>query len=930
MSSIAGSVLSIAILIGTNEVVLDAWLNSSFVLSRLSFPPSDMPRLVLQLGLVLLFLGATSFVALLAHATGGESRRGFITDAAAFVIAYGLSVRFGLEAHVLLSALPLLAARNAAICWRGIREVLSRPGALFRAATYGALGIVAVTAFYPALAYFRETTIRDFVETTVRPVVLQHDSSRTDAVLQVAEAIDRMEARGELSELGRSDMAFEIWLETGLASSSLSSAIEILDGDARMMSRFALSYPLVAPSDHPGPAPSEWLLIDESVESDPNHPGVLMARSVAGPDGRPWEIHVRLAADWKNLPFISTRNPYLNLFRTRGFEAGSRFPYRELYLSVMELDGRPVFQSTEGLVPPPGDVLDRARKDALWWRFSRDGEVHEAHVFADEQHVYVLSYPRTALLTFAAELASWAVLAASLAAVLLLSWLGLGALKSPWGVPAGEIWATIGTSFSGKLYVAFVLIALIPIALLAFLTRGLVIGQLQEDVEQEGTSRAHVVERLVGAFPRAVPADGTELSANVTDAILERVGALAGVDVDVYAEGELVATSKPELFGSGLLKTRAVPSAYRKIVLERRIHSIHRQSVGSFQYLVASAPVELQPSMEPGILSIPLASREAEISRRVSALDDALLLAALGLSIAALSLAYSLAKRIAGPVNALTEATHRVAGGDLDVSLQTESKDEIGTLFASFIQMTADLKRQRADLERTKKLEAWAEMARQVAHEVKNPLTPIQLSTEHLLRVYTDPDVDFESVLRECSDTILEQVKTLRQISMEFSTFASPEPLKPEDTDVGELLRDTVEPYLTAPPDGVTVELDQAGELPRMRVDRRLLKRTLLNLIENALHAVGDGGVIRIQAKPTRLNGGGFVELTVTDTGVGIESEIAERIFEPYFSTRATGTGLGLAIAKKVVADHGGTIALESEPGRGTRVTIHLPMDSPD
>jgi two-component system nitrogen regulation sensor histidine kinase NtrY len=162
---------------------------------------------------------------------------------------------------------------------------------------------------------------------------------------------------------------------------------------------------------------------------------------------------------------------------------------------------------------------------------------------------------------------------------------------------------------------------------------------------------------------------------------------------------------------------------------------------------------------------------------------------------------------------------------------------------------------------------------------------------------------------------------------MEFSTFASPEPLRPELCDLGELVRETVAPYVQAPPSGVRVSVEVADGLPRVSADARLLKRTLLNLVENALHAVnGDGSVdIDVREGPS---GAHLVEVAVVDTGVGVDPELKERIFEPYFSTRAAGTGLGLAIAKKVVEDHGGTIDLESEPGQGTTVRMRLPVES--
>jgi nitrogen fixation/metabolism regulation signal transduction histidine kinase len=370
--------------------------------------------------------------------------------------------------------------------------------------------------------------------------------------------------------------------------------------------------------------------------------------------------------------------------------------------------------------------------------------------------------------------------------------------------------------------------------------------------------------------------------------------------------------------------------AQREIVVERRSHSLHQESVGAFQYLVVSVPIDLEPWTEPGILSIPLASRQVEIDRRVASLNQTLLLAAALFSIAAAGLAYLLARGIAGPIRELTGATHAVAEGSFDVSLETSSRDEIGALFSSFNQMTEDLKRQREDLEKSKKLEAWAEMARQVAHEVKNPLTPIQLSTEHLLRVYGDPDVNFEKVLKECSETILQQVKTLRQISMEFSTFASPGPLVFEPTDIASLVRDTAAPYVQSAPSGIRLEVATESDLPVARVDRRLIQRTLVNLIENALNALNGSGRIEVQVSKITRGGTPFVALTVRDDGVGIEPEVKARVFEPYFSTRAAGTGLGLAIARKVVEDHGGTIALESEPGRGTEVTIQLPVATGD
>jgi signal transduction histidine kinase len=920
--------LALAAFLGVHTVVLDAWLNSSLALSEVSFSGDDIPRLTVQLGLMALFFSA----ALLGHrllaprGPSSPSSRAVLVqlavDAALVAAAYvALSPR-GYGDQVLLATIPLvtlhlLALRRARWKRVGIRTPI-------------ALLLTSVAVFYPGVAWFERTSIRNFIQSTVTPAVLQHASSRWSTLLETARDVDRMYAEGGLGDFGREDLAFTIWVATDLSVSSLSSSVEILDPDLRVVSRFSLNFPASPLEDEKSRAPEEWVPEERRFPGNPDHPGFLAARrSFLGPDLELWEVRLGVAADWRNLPFISTSDPYLQLFRAAAVEAPLRYPHQELELFVLTHEGRAVFQSVGGNLEPGEELLSRAGETPLWWEHPHEGQVHRTYLVADAEYVYALSYPKKLPLDFAAELTRWLLLAGVVAGVGLSAALLLAALGASAGIHPRELVAGIVSSFSGKLYVAFVMLALASIVSLAFLIRGIVIRDLQRDVEREAVDRALVAEQLVREVHISRPTSALGM-APLTDSVLERVSGLASVDVDLYIGGELLATSKPELVASGLLGSRAAPAAQREIVVERRSHSLHRESVGAFPYLVVSVPIVLEPWTEPGILSIPLASRQVEIDRRVASLNQTLLLAAVAFSIAAAALAYFLARGIAGPIKELTDATHAVAEGSFDVSLETRSRDEIGALFSSFNQMTEDLKRQREDLEKSKKLEAWAEMARQVAHEVKNPLTPIQLSTEHLLRVYGDPDVDFEKVLRECSETILQQVKTLRQISMEFSTFASPGPLALEPTDIASLVRDTVAPYLKSAPSGIRLLVDAEPDPPEARVDRRLIQRTLVNLIENALHALNGNGRIEVKVSKITRDGAPFVAVTVRDDGIGIEPGVRARVFEPYFSTRAAGTGLGLAIARKVVEDHGGTITLESAPGKGTEVTIQLPVRRTD
>ncbi len=907
--------LALAAFLGVHTVVLDAWLNSSLSLSDVSFSGADIPRVTVQLGLIALFFSAALMGHRLLAPRGLRSPSSrevlalVVVDVALVAAAYvALSPR-GYGDPVLLAAIPLGTLHLVALQRSRLKSV---PIALL---------LTSVAVFYPGVAWYERTSIRNFIESTVTPAVLQHASSRWSTLLETARDIDRMYAEGGLGDLGREDLAFAIWVATDLSVSSLSSSVEVLDPRLRVVSRFSLNFPASALEGEKSRAPQEWVPEERRLPGNPDHPGYGVARrSFLGPDLELWEVRLGIAADWRNLPFISTSDPYLQLFRAAAVEAPLRYPHQELELFVLTPEGRAVFQSVGGNLEPGEELLARATETPLWWEHPHEGQVHRTYLVADADYIYALSFPEKLPLDYAAELTRWILLAGMAAGIGLGAALSLAALGASAGLNPRELFSGIASSFSAKLYVAFVFLALASIVSLAVLIRGIVIRDLQRDVEREAVDRALVAEQLVKEMHLSRPTSALGM-APLTDSVLERVSGLSGVDVDLYIGGELLATSKPELVASGLLGSRAAPAAQREIVVERRSHSLHRESVGAFQYFVVSVPIVLEPWTEPGILSIPLASRQVEIDRRVASLNQTLLLAAVAFSMAAAGLAYFLARGIAGPIQELTDATHAVAEGSFDVSLETSSRDEIGALFSSFNQMTEDLKRQREDLEKSKKLEAWAEMARQVAHEVKNPLTPIQLSTEHLLRVYGDPDVDFEKVLKECAETVLQQVKTLRHISMEFSTFASPGPLALEPTDMAALVRNTVAPYLKSAPSGIRLEVDSERALPEVMVDRRLVQRTLVNLIENALHALNGGGRIDVQLSRE----GAFVTLTVRDDGVGIDPEVKARVFEPYFSTRAAGTGLGLAIARKVVEDHGGSISLESEPRRGTTVTIQLP-----
>ncbi len=226
---------------------------------------------------------------------------------------------------------------------------------------------------------------------------------------------------------------------------------------------------------------------------------------------------------------------------------------------------------------------------------------------------------------------------------------------------------------------------------------------------------------------------------------------------------------------------------------------------------------------------------------------------------------------------------------------------------------------------RAQRLEAWAEMARIIAHEVKNPLTPIRLSTEHMQQVYATAPERFDEVFERCTRNILVQVEELRAIASEFSTYSRVPHMDLRAGDVVALARSVTAGYQAAPPPGVEIRFESTAAAAPARIDQRLLARALRNLLENAVRASRDHGEVSVRVDTEN----GAIAIDVSDRGPGVRAEDMSRIFEPYFSTDDAGTGLGLPIARRIVEVHGGGITAANRAGGGLSVRITLPLHDP-
>ncbi len=286
------------------------------------------------------------------------------------------------------------------------------------------------------------------------------------------------------------------------------------------------------------------------------------------------------------------------------------------------------------------------------------------------------------------------------------------------------------------------------------------------------------------------------------------------------------------------------------------------------------------------------------------------------------------AARATRPVAELARAAREVAAGNWNTKVAVSGNDEMAELAASFNRMTSELLTQKERLVQAERVAAWRELARRLAHELKNPLFPLQLTVENLVRAREQSPEQFDEVFRESATTLLGELANLKGIVGRFSEFSKMPQPQCQPVQLNELMRGVAQLFqaqLQAPRRApITCRLDLDEGLVPIEADGELLHRAVSNLVLNAMDAMPEGGAMTLR---TRANGGKAV-VEVSDTGLGLTPEECARIFTPYYTSKRQGTGLGLASVQSVVSDHGGRISVRSEPGQGTTFVIELPRNT--
>ena len=797
--------------------------------------------------------------------------------------------------------------------------------------------LAAVLAIYPLAAASADQATRQIIEDVYAPATqAAQQPDVLSASLTAARAdIDAITDLPDLlreagSSVNGNPLASRIWNRTALSRERLPSQIELYGPQKSLVSRFALNVPQSASLPQSSEQNwtgdgCEWDAFVEVAQFGAGEPLMLHAeRGLCGAGGEfLGAIVIRIAPDYRTLPFVTSANPYYDALgsgdTSRG---GSRVA--ELQVAVYGWSLQPQFTSGRVIWPIDEEMAGRMTRshDPFWIDRPLDGRTYRIRFLSDRGGIYAVGYPAPTPLQHATRLAESAAMLGVLFVLYLAATVVLAPLLQRQIAPLGRLLAEIRASFYRKLFLVFVLAAVGPVVLFAISFGTYMTRRLQEDVKSEASSVVLMARRVLDALGAAQTPVGQPRPAP-DDNVMVWIRQVVDQDVNLFEGPSLLATSQRDLFNSGFLPTRTPAEAYRQIALARNPVFVAEDRLGTFSYIVAAAPV---PALGRDMLiTVPLASRQRDIERQTDELTQGVLTGAVLLVLFAAALGASVAARVSDPVARLTRATRLVAAGRYDERLAADTADELGRLVQDFNTMTRMLATQRAELARANQLKAWAEMARQVAHEIKNPLTPIQLAAEHLQRVHDDARRPLGNVVDQCLTTILKQVRLLRQIASEFSTFAGAPTARMERLEVGALVRSVVEPYATAPPDRTEIRLALPPDLPAVRGDRTLLARALTNLVENALQAMPNGGLLRIEANADD----GGVEIRVIDNGVGMDDEGVRRAFEPYFSTKTGGSGLGLANAKRNIELCGGRVDLSSRPREGTTVTVRLLVEPP-
>jgi len=489
-----------------------------------------------------------------------------------------------------------------------------------------------------------------------------------------------------------------------------------------------------------------------------------------------------LSIDFEMLPFLYSSNPYSELLRIASYPSLDRM---DLGFAAFDSLGRLLFNPhnlTSGL---PESTLQETLStgDSIWTDFVDKGRHFHALTFPSKDRIYALLLPKKTFLKYAVDfLELFIIYSGCLALPALIAYAAVSRRGGK-----GLLW-----SFSHRVYIAFVVIALMPLLLFTISTQDFFARIFSQKIAEEAESHANYAHRVFEDYVFQQQEDQVSLTIPPEELLIRISNAIAH-DVHLYLDGRLYGTSHREFFEYGLLPDFIDGEIFYKIQYENNPLYTQTQKIGNYSFHTLTIPYYFQDNFL--LISLPFPLEKQQISQARADFLEFLFLISVVFILIVLLFGRAAGATITSPFRKLLAGTKEVGLGNLEISIPYEHEDEMKTLVSGFNDMVLSLKQHQQDLADLGQKVAWAEMARKVAHEIKNPLTPIQLSAEHLLRVYEERPSQFEKALQESTTYIVSEVEHLRKIAQEFLETSKDATLQKETLDLKEILERTIEPY---------------------------------------------------------------------------------------------------------------------------------------
>lgn len=405
---------------------------------------------------------------------------------------------------------------------------------------------------------------------------------------------------------------------------------------------------------------------------------------------------------------------------------------------------------------------------------------------------------------------------------------------------------------------------------------------------------------------------------------VERLAELHHVDMNIYNKfGELMVSSQPLVYSKGILSSMMEPKAYYQMRILGNIQHVQQEWAGKLKYLSVYIPIKDENRHVQGFVNIPYFTSRRDLNQEISNFLVTLINLNAFIFLVAGIISVFLTNRITASLGWIGEKMRRVNLSTRNEEINWDRSDEIGELVSEYNKMVRKLEQSAVDLARSEREGAWREMARQVAHEIKNPLTPMKLSIQHLQRAMENDVPNVREMTSVVSKTLIEQIEHLSKIASEFSQFANIGNVQLEKIDLHDQIRSLVLLHSTS--DAITINWTPVPQQIFLKADKTHINRLFTNLLQNAIESIPERRTGKIDIKESLQED--FILLSIQDNGTGIHPTIEKNIFVPNFTTKTSGTGLGLAMCKGIVEQMQGTIWFETIPDQGTSFYVRLPLD---